>query len=272
VTGEGRGGRFGDLAPRVASGVALAAVGLGATWAGGWAFLALVVVVTALMVWELARLFAPGAGWRPAGLAAIAGAAVAATAVLPVAVTLPMILLPALAGIAVLPTNRRIFAIYASFTVVAGFGLWHLRNDLGPQGFQAMLWLAFVVVATDVAGYFAGRLIGGPKFWPRVSPSKTWSGTVAGWIGAAGVGIAFAAPAPGAAAALAGVSVAVSMASQIGDAAESAIKRRVGVKDASGLIPGHGGVMDRFDGMLGAAVMFLIAERVVDLPPLLTGG
>ena len=194
----------------------------------------------------------------------------AATALLPVAVALPMVLLPALAGLAVLPTNRRVFAGYASFTVVAGYGLWHVRADLGPQGFQAMLWLALVVVATDVAGYFAGRLIGGPKFWPRVSPSKTWAGTVAGWIGAAAVGLGFAAP--GAALALAGVSVAVAMASQIGDAAESAIKRRVGVKDASRLIPGHGGVMDRFDGMLGAAVMFLVAERAVDLPPLLTGG
>jgi phosphatidate cytidylyltransferase len=272
VTGWRAGGRFQDLAPRLASGVVLAAVGLGATWAGGWLFLALVVVVTALMVWELARLFAPGAGWRPAGLAGLAGAAVAATALMPVAVALPMVLMPALAGLAVLPANRRVFATYASFTVVAGYGLWHVRTDLGPQGFPAMLWLALVVVATDVAGYFAGRLIGGPKFWPRVSPSKTWAGTVAGWVGAAAVGFAFAAPVAGAAAALAGVSVAVAMASQIGDAAESAIKRRVGVKDASRLIPGHGGVMDRFDGMLGAAVMFLIAERVVDLPPLLVGG
>lgn len=266
----GAGGRFADLAPRVASGVAMAAVGLGAVWAGGWWFLALIVAVTAAMVWELSRLLAAAAARRALMLAALAGGSVAAAALLPAPLALPGLLLPAVVGISVLPANRRVFAIYAAFTVVAGYGLWHVRVDLGPQGFHAMLWLALVVVITDVAGYFAGRIIGGPKFWPRVSPSKTWSGTAAGWVGAAVVGAAFAAP--GAAAALAGVSVAVSMASQIGDVAESAIKRRVGAKDASRLIPGHGGVMDRFDGMLGAAILFLIAERLVDLPALLPGG
>ena len=87
-----------------------------------------------------------------------------------------------------------------------------------------------VVVVTDVVGYFAGRLIGGPKFWPRVSPKKTWAGTMAGWIGAGIVGAAFAASLD-ASFQLIGISIAISMAGQIGDVAESALKRRMGVKD-----------------------------------------
>ena len=89
-------------------------------------------------------------------------------------------------------------------------------------------------MATDVAGYFAGRIIGGPKFWPAVSPKKTWSGTAAGWIAAAIVGLFFAPHLPGPTVLL---SVVLSFASQMGDAAESALKRRTGVKDSSNLIP-----------------------------------
>jgi phosphatidate cytidylyltransferase len=99
-----------------------------------------------------------------------------------------------------------------------------------------------------------------------VSPKKTWAGTIAGWIGAALVGLAFAVE-TGSGYELIGVSVAVSMASQLGDIAESAVKRRHGVKDSSSLLPGHGGIFDRFDGMLGAAVFFLLVEQLVDFPP-----
>jgi phosphatidate cytidylyltransferase len=109
-------------------------------------------------------------------------------------------------------------------------------------------------------------MIGGPKLWPRVSPKKTWSGTVAGWVGATVVAILFAG-ATNAGFGLIGVSIAVSMASQIGDIAESAIKRRSGVKDSSNLIPGHGGLLDRFDGMLGAAVFIVIAGPLIAFPP-----
>jgi phosphatidate cytidylyltransferase len=109
-------------------------------------------------------------------------------------------------------------------------------------------------------------MIGGPKFFPAVSPKKTWSGTLFGWIGAAIVGFAFALY-TGASLELIGVSVAIAMASQMGDIAESAIKRMMGVKDSSTLIPGHGGVLDRFDGMLGAAVFLLIVGQIIGFPP-----
>ena len=100
-----------------------------------------------------------------------------------------------------------------------------------------MLWLVLLVAATDILGYFAGRILGGPKFWPRVSPKKTWSGTVAGWIGAALIGWVFMAR-TGSGVELIAISVALSMASQMGDIAESAIKRHVGVKDSSTCCPG----------------------------------
>jgi phosphatidate cytidylyltransferase len=129
-----------------------------------------------------------------------------------------------------------------------------------------MLWLVVVVVATDVLGYFAGRMIGGPKFWPRVSPKKTWAGTLFGWLGAALVGLGFMLY-TGVGAGLIGVSVAVSMASQMGDIAESAIKRKMDVKDSSSLIPGHGGLLDRFDGMLGASLFLLLIGRYINTVP-----
>ena len=153
--------------------------------------------------------------------------------------------------------------IFCVLVLLAGFGMMSIRDDLG---FGWMAWLVLVVIATDVMGYFAGRMIGGPKFWPKVSPKKTWSGTAGGWIGAAIVGAIYAAKTPEMLEVI-GVSVAVSMASQMGDIAESAIKRHLDVKDSSNLIPGHGGVLDRFDGMLGAAVFLLIVGQFIGFPP-----
>ena len=147
--------------------------------------------------------------------------------------------------------------------LLAGFGLVQIRDDMG---FGWLMWLVLVVVTTDVVGYFAGRAIGGPKFWPRVSPKKTWSGTAAGWVGAAIIGALFSFNA-GIGLQLIGISIAVSMASQMGDMAESGMKRRLGVKDSSTLIPGHGGLLDRFDGMLGASVFLLIIGQFIGFPP-----
>jgi phosphatidate cytidylyltransferase len=109
-------------------------------------------------------------------------------------------------------------------------------------------------------------MLGGPKFWPRVSPKKTWSGTAAGWLAAAVVGALFAIGTDSGPQ-LIGISIAMSMASQMGDIAESAVKRRVGVKDSSSLLPGHGGLFDRFDGMLGASVFLLLVGPIVGFPP-----
>ena len=143
--------------------------------------------------------------------------------------------------------------VYAAAIVVAGVELIRLRGD----GISQIFWLILVVVASDVCGYFVGRLVGGPKFWPSVSPKKTWSGTIAGWIGAALVGLGFYLT-DHASLLMAAMSPILAFAGQLGDIAESAIKRRAGVKDASNLIPGHGGVLDRFDAMIGALLAMFV--------------
>jgi phosphatidate cytidylyltransferase len=152
--------------------------------------------------------------------------------------------------------------VYAAMIMLASFGLVAFREGYGMLW---LLWLVLVVVITDIAGYFAGRVFGGPKFWPAVSPKKTWSGTVAGWLCAALVGLVFLKIST-AGIDLLWISSVLAFASQMGDIAESAIKRRAGVKDSSNLIPGHGGLMDRFDGLLGAALFMLLVAQLTPVP------
>ena len=121
-------------------------------------------------------------------------------------------------------------------------------------GLETALWLIAVVVAADSAAYFGGRLIGGPKLWPSVSPKKTWAGFIAGVGAGAATSVLFGLAAgtrSGMAAAAVGAGVAA--AGQAGDLFESFVKRRHDAKDASGLMPGHGGALDRLDGFLAAA-------------------
>ncbi len=241
------GARWSDLAPRAASGVAMAAVGAGAIWAGGLIFAALVCVLGGLLTWEAARLFASNAPER----AGIAGAVALALALwLPGLFVLPLLVAAVLVAAETVPRARAPFAALALWALIGAWVIGVLRSD---AGLLWVLWLVLVVIASDVAGYFAGKALGGPKFWPRISPKKTWSGTAAGWVGAGLVGAVFAGPL-GAGAGLIALSVAVGFAGQMGDIAESAVKRMQGVKDSSNLIPGHGGVFDRFDAMLGAAL------------------
>ena len=134
-----------------------------------------------------------------------------------------------------------------------------------PLGFLAAALLVLVVVGTDVFGYFAGRIIGGPKFWPSLSPKKTWSGTVAGWIGALLLGVLLWRLGRGDAM-LIWCSPIVCLAGQMGDIAESWLKRRAGVKDSSNLIPGHGGFMDRFDAVTGAVLATMLIGLLTALP------
>lgn len=253
---------FADLLTRLVTGVLIAAVGLGAVWAGHPWFSLLVVTIVATLVWELARMLGAGP-IRALTLGAVGGALLLAAKLLPVGLGLPLLMVPGMAGLVLLARNRTLFLVLAVLIMLASFGLMFHRDTFGVTW---MLWLVLVVAVTDIMGYFAGRILGGPKFWPRVSPKKTWSGTVAGWIGAAVVGAIFMAV-TGAGVELIGVSVALSMASQMGDVAESAVKRRAGVKDSSALLPGHGGLWDRFDGMLGAAFVLLIVESLVAFPP-----
>lgn len=130
-----------------------------------------------------------------------------------------------------------------------------LRSD-GEFGFLAMLILFGVVWTTDVLGYFAGRAFGGPKLMPTISPKKTWSGAIAGTLGAMIVAVLLAKSFGSFhVIAIALVALLLSTTAQLGDLFESWIKRRFGAKDASQLIPGHGGVMDRLDGFWAAALV-----------------
>jgi phosphatidate cytidylyltransferase len=244
--------RWSDLGPRIASAVVLIAVGGLALWAGTPWFDLLVIALAAAGSWELARL-AHGPGIEPVMVGLVAAAALFLTTrftgVLPAGLLLATILLSAPA----LRRGRLMWLAYAPVVLIGAYALIEARRS----GLFWIGWLVALVIATDIAGYFAGRLIGGPKFWPRLSPKKTWAGIVAGWIAAALVGAGFAAMGGGGM--LVAVSPMLAFASQLGDIAESAVKRRAGVKDASALIPGHGGVLDRFDALLGAAVALFVA-------------
>lgn len=256
-------GRWNDLRPRVVSAVVMIAVGAAEIWLGGPSFAVLVVLLTAGMIWELAVMTAPVQKNRPLLMAGIAAAALAAALVLQSDLATAMVLVPSLALALTPRRDRRLAAAYAAAIMVAGYGLVELRDTVGTAG---ILWLVTVVVMSDVAGYFAGRMIGGPKFWPKVSPKKTWSGTVAGWIGAALVGLGFVLAGKGGVLLIL-LSPVVAFAGQLGDIWESWMKRRAGIKDSSQLIPGHGGLLDRFDALIGATVLvMLLGLFVTDLP------
>lgn len=129
-----------------------------------------------------------------------------------------------------------------------------LRAD-AHYGLFAIVLLFAIVWSTDIFGYFAGRAIGGPKLLPSVSPKKTWSGAIAGTLGAMIVAIAVASLFGSFhAGTIAAVALLLSVCAQIGDLFESFVKRKFGAKDSSQLIPGHGGVMDRLDGFWAAAL------------------
>lgn len=253
-------GKWGDLRQRLISGFLLALVGVVAVRLGGIWFHTLAVVATGLMIWELAAMLGAGQGALLAGL--IGGGAIAIAPAQSPALEFGVLLLGALLAGALVRRDRWIAWAYGLAVLLAADGLTDFRRDYGGTW---LFWLILVVIATDVCGYFAGRLIGGPKFWPRVSPKKTWSGTVAGWIGASLIGLLFISFTT-AGRDLVWISALVAFASQLGDITESAIKRRVGVKDASNLIPGHGGLLDRFDGLLGAALMMLVVALLVHVP------
>ena len=256
-------GKWDDLAPRLISAVAMVGIGALGVWLGGLWFHGLIAIVVGLMVWELVTMLDTGRSKSPIILAVAAGLASMIAVEIPASLALPLLMMPSMLGLGRMERGGVTYAVFTALILLAGYGLMTLRDDFGLTW---MVWLLLVVVVTDIAGYFAGRLIGGPKLWPRVSPKKTWSGTVAGWAGSSVVALLFAGV-TSAGLGLIGVSIAVSMASQIGDIAESAIKRRAGVKDSSHLIPGHGGLLDRFDGMLGAALFIVIAGQLVGFPP-----
>lgn len=251
--------RRGETLLRVGSGVALGGLAAGAFFAGWPFFPVFVGGVAVVMAWEWMRVCGD-ARFGLAGAALVAGL----VAALVVAATAPD-RYPAALGIVaataalvwiVARFNHRDHAFWlAGGALYVGLPslalLWlYLRPDLGRA---AALWVILVVVATDVGAYFVGRWLKGPKLAPRVSPGKTWSGLAGGMAAAAVAGAIMAAAEGGLnIAAVALASAGVALVAQAGDLFESAVKRNFGVKDTSRLIPGHGGMMDRMDGMVAA--------------------
>jgi phosphatidate cytidylyltransferase len=250
---------------RIASAIVLAALALGAAIASPWSFLILIILCGIIVAWEWGRLVRGEGLDRIAILEATAVAAVAILLTLKRADLAALALAVAAVAVALLSRSSGRSAwslsglLYAALPAAA---LAFLRSD-PSLGAIAVLYLFAVAWTTDTASYGAGRLIGGPKFAPRISPRKTWSGFIVGTLTPALVGYAFALALKGTSAwRLALVSVALALACQLGDLLESAVKRRFGAKDMSQLIPGHGGLLDRIDGLLIAAILAsLIALR-----------
>lgn len=254
--------KWDDLAVRLSSGAVMLVVGAVAVIAGGVWFQMLVVFVTAVMVWELWMMIAkdrPTAGML---LAALLASVMSGQLLDQSWIGLAMFLIVPIIGAISVKHEQLWFFVFALGIQVAGWGLVQFRGD---YGFVWILWLMLVVVATDSFGYLAGRTFGGPKFWPAVSPKKTWSGTAAGWISAGIVGFIFTLF-TNAGWTIVLISMVLSFASQMGDIAESALKRRMGVKDSSTLIPGHGGLFDRFDALLGASLFMLLVAYIFNVP------
>lgn len=248
--------RSGGLRARILSTLVLAPLALAAVWAGAPWFEMMVALATALAAWEWCRMSGLTAPVPMAPVVLAGPVAAAATLAGPVPGLGAAGAMALLALLASLVWGRRAWggagAVYLA--VPAAAAVW-LREGV-PSGHLVMLWLLAVVWATDIAAYAAGRSLGGPRLAPRLSPGKTWSG-LAGGVAAAGLagyglGAAVGAASP---AVLGGVGALTAVISQGGDIVESAFKRHFGVKDAGSLIPGHGGVLDRIDGLLAAMVL-----------------
>ncbi|QWG10848.1 phosphatidate cytidylyltransferase [Bradyrhizobium sediminis] len=247
-----------NLVMRVAAAFVLAPLAIAIAYAGGWLWAALVtfaavgLYVEWLMIVGAARemrVMAPGvAALAAAGLCFAIGRIDAALIVLAIG----------LAAVALLSPERRIWTA-TGFAYAAAAEIASVLVRLDPaQGFAALMLVLLVVWVTDIGGYFAGRGIGGPKLWPRVSPKKTWAGAIGGFAASLAIASAFAALGLGKTAPLLLLGAVLSIASQLGDLFESAVKRRFGVKDSSHIIPGHGGLMDRLDGFIAAIVLAAI--------------
>jgi phosphatidate cytidylyltransferase len=247
-----------NLIVRVASAVVLVPLAIAAAYAGGWYWTALVTLCAIGLFVEW--LMVTGAAGNAPLL--VTGAAVLAIvapflALRNVDIALSVLALGAVA-VAFRSSAPRSWAIggflYAAAAQVSSVVI---RLDRS-EGFIALVFILLMVWCTDIGGYFAGRTVGGPKLWPRVSPNKTWAGAVGGFVLSLIAAAGFAANGFGKMGPLLLTAAALSVASQLGDLFESAIKRRFGVKDSSHIIPGHGGLMDRLDGYVAAVVLAAI--------------
>jgi phosphatidate cytidylyltransferase len=257
----------GDFRARLFSGVAMGAVALLLTLAGVIPFAILVVIVAIVVAWEWGRLVH---GNDERTILAVHIGTTAAAGVLAALgyVGLGLLTLPIgaiLATVLSLGRNSVYSALGVFYTGFPAVSLIWLRSDLS-LGLLATIFVIAVVVVTDTAAFVSGRLLKGPLLWERVSPKKTWAGLVGGVVASALLGALFWFAVPYASAPrLAAAGAVLAVVAQVGDLAESALKRRFGAKDTSAIIPGHGGVMDRVDGLIAAASAVALAALMIDV-------
>lgn len=264
-----------DIIIRAASAAVLAPLAIAGLWLGGWAFAALMGAAALLLSWEWAKMTAPGsAKWMAAAVAV--GVIVPGLAVYLADISLGLVLLSFGAILAFLIAQ----AVRRS-PIDAAYGVFYLGWPLvllvwlrlSSEGGSWIILLFAVTWAADSFAYLVGSLLKGPKLWPRFSPNKTWSGFIGGLIGGAAMAMLLVATGGGGYLTFSGVSLSLAaviglagaLATMAGDLWESALKRRYGVKDSGDLIPGHGGLLDRVDGLMFAVVVVAAIKLVVDL-------
>jgi phosphatidate cytidylyltransferase len=247
-----------NLLVRVAAALVLAPVAIAIAYAGGWPWAVLVTLAAIGLYVEWLTIIGVAREARIAGSGAVA-LAIAGVCLATARIDAALVVLAlGLAAIALLSPRQRIWATagycYAAASEIASV---LVRLDQ-VCGFVALILILLVVWVTDIGGYFAGRGLGGPKLWPRVSPKKTWAGAIGGFAASLAVSGGFAAFGLGRPGSFLLLGAALSVVSQAGDLFESAVKRRFGVKDSSHIIPGHGGLLDRLDGYVAAVVIAAI--------------
>jgi len=240
---------------RFISAAVLLPLAFGAAWLGGVWWVILVAVFAGAMAWEWSRIVTSN---RSSAAAAIIAAAGAVELTHLGSATFALMVLALGAGLAtVMARGERLGwqALGVFYVGLPSLAIVWIRDE--PDGLAVLAWMLALVIAVDTGAYVAGRSIGGPKLAPRISPKKTWAGLAGGIIAALLIGAiwSFLLDLPHALPLIL-ISGVLAVVEQAGDLAESAFKRRFGVKDSSQLIPGHGGVLDRVDGLL--AVSFVV--------------
>ena len=243
-----------NLLMRALAAAVLAPIAIAIAYTGGWLWALLVTLATVGLYLEWLLIVGLAREWRSTA-PGVAALAVAGMCLMAGRLDIALVVLGiGLVGVAALSPERRNWSA-TGFLYAAAAEIASVMVRLHPDhGFAALFFVLLVVWAADIGGYFAGRAIGGPKLWERVSPKKTWAGAIGGLFLSLAVAGGFAAFGAGKTGPLLALGAILSVISQLGDLFESAVKRRFGVKDSSHVIPGHGGLLDRLDGFVAAVV------------------
>ncbi len=258
--------RWSDLQSRLYSGVVLGFIGFLAIFFGGLFLMLAIASLVFIMHYELAKMQSPLYLRAPKYSSVIALVTILSLTFSATWVLSLIILAISVAGqYFIMSTQKFAGVVYSMIIILGGFYFIELRSDFG---ILFVAWVVCVVILTDTFGYFGGRLIGGPKFFESISPNKTWAGILSGWLGALvctyfSIEFNFFADFSYSAQTLFMFAILLSVCSQIGDLFESFIKRKCKVKDSSNIIPGHGGFMDRFDGIIVATLICGILGPII---------